>query len=77
METVTLSERKMVVIRKSDKQKVLNRWYFPGEGVETNPILINDNPYGSSIWTGRVFKSRPAILMGLQSQSFGCPELRF
>lgn len=70
-----LSDRRIMVQSNLDGQIEFDKWYMEGEGVEIVPIIMNDNPYGPSLWTGKVFKNKPYILMGMQSQSFGCPKI--
>ena len=72
-----LSERLMVIRRKSDREIIFNRKFLSGEGTEITPILPNEVPEYYGIWTGKIFKYKPPVLIGLQSQSFGCPSVNF
>jgi len=70
-----LSERWVIVIRKKDNQTVFNQWFLPGEGSGINSIILDANFRDSGIWTGKILRNRPPILMGNQYQSFGCPSI--
>lgn len=74
-----LSYRRFIVTRFNDHSVVYSNLYYDGESSSFAPLhLANDDKVTRTLqWTGRLFKNKPTVFVGLTFHSFGCPAIDF
>lgn len=68
----------LIIIDKSSKTEIHNKYYSENEGTYLVPLNIEgieNNAKEPLQWTGKLFKDKDPIIFGLLSHSFGCPAL--
>ncbi len=67
----------LVVTKSKSGEKVNSMLFFESEGTYLQPLNGQKNSSGDLQFTGYIFKDKPPIIYGFQSNSFGCPYISF
>jgi len=71
-----LNARKLCIYDCENKTWIFDHNFLEGESASHTPIITtpNTDPRFVYQWTGNFFKNEPAMIFGMQYQSFGCPS---
>ena len=71
-----LNSRKLCIYNRESKTWLFDHNFLEGESASHTPIITtpNTDPRFVYQWTGNFFKNQPAMIFGMQYQSFGCPS---
>jgi len=67
----------LVVADAKTNEKITSMFFFESEGTYLEPLNGQKNAYTDRQFTGYIFKDKPPIIYGFQSNSFGCPYISF
>ena len=67
----------LVVADSKTNEKLFSTFFFESESSYTQPLNGQKNSWTTLQFTGYIFKDKPPIIYGFQSNTFGCPYISF
>ena len=76
IENHPLNARKLCIYDSQSEDWIFDHNFLEGESASHTPIITtpNTDPRFVYQWTGNFFKNEPAMIFGMQYQSFSCPS---